>query len=58
MKVLKIVGVILIDLLLIGIAVIGLLLLLGVINYSISSDSSRIFPIILLSLPIGLLFAV
>lgn len=58
MKALKIAGIIFIDLLLIGIAVIGLLLLLGVINYSISSDSSRIFPIILLALPIGLLFAV
>lgn len=58
MKALKIVGVILLDLLLIGVAVVGLLLLLGVINYSISSDSSRIFPILLLAVPVGLLFAV
>lgn len=58
MKALKIVGVILLDLLLIGVAVVGLLLLLGVINYSISSDSSRIFPIMLLAIPVGLLFAV
>lgn len=58
MKALKIVGVILLDLLLIGVAVVGLLLLLGVINYSISSDSSRIFPIMLLAVPVGLLFAV